>query len=506
MADAHARMCAGCTVLTLHQGCGLTNAMTGIGEAAKSRTPLIVLAAEVAGSAVRANFRVDQDALARAVGAVPERLHSADSAVADVVRAFRLARQQRRTVVLSMPLDVQAADRPAPIPDTAIEPWGPSRPDTASVAVAGRAPRRGGAAGVHRRPRRPGRRPELEVLAARCGALLTTSAVAHGLFAGAEWSLGICGGFATDLAASLVAEADLVVAWGASLTMWTTRHGALIGSGTTVVQVDDDAAALGANRPVDLGVLGDVGELARDLATTVSGSPGYRTAEVAKRLEAEGRWSLVPIGRQTSSGERIDPRVLLSALDELLPMRADRLGRLRQLHGLSRPYLSVPDGFGFCFTQAFQSMGLGLSTAIGAALARPDRLTVSAPGTGASSWASPNWRRRPFRFELPVVCIIYNDRRLRGGGSPLARAPVPGRPTIDSDGGPTVDLGTVTFPTPTSPRSAGASVRRGDSPERGGSCCGPHLATGGPIPALVIDAEVASDSGTWWLAEAFKGH
>ena len=69
-ADAYARISRRVGVVTVHQGCGLTNAMTGITEAAKSRTSLIVLAAEPAGSAVRSNFRVDQDALAHAVGAV----------------------------------------------------------------------------------------------------------------------------------------------------------------------------------------------------------------------------------------------------------------------------------------------------------------------------------------------------------------------------------------------------------------------------------------------------
>ncbi|HSK61183.1 MAG TPA: thiamine pyrophosphate-binding protein, partial [Actinomycetospora sp.] len=68
MADAHARTSGAVVALSLHQGCGLTNAMTGLTEDAKSRTPLLVLAAEPAGAAVRSNVRVDQDALARAVG------------------------------------------------------------------------------------------------------------------------------------------------------------------------------------------------------------------------------------------------------------------------------------------------------------------------------------------------------------------------------------------------------------------------------------------------------
>ena len=46
MADAYARTTGRPAVVTVHQGCGLTNAMTGIAEAAKSRTPLLVLAAD----------------------------------------------------------------------------------------------------------------------------------------------------------------------------------------------------------------------------------------------------------------------------------------------------------------------------------------------------------------------------------------------------------------------------------------------------------------------------
>ncbi|HZD68140.1 MAG TPA: thiamine pyrophosphate-binding protein, partial [Actinomycetes bacterium] len=112
MADAYARTSRKVAAISLHQGCGLTNAMTGIAEAAKSRTPLLVLAADTAAAAVRSNFRVDQDALAGAVGAVPERVHSPRTAVADAVRALRVAVGQRRTVVLNLPLDVQAAECP----------------------------------------------------------------------------------------------------------------------------------------------------------------------------------------------------------------------------------------------------------------------------------------------------------------------------------------------------------------------------------------------------------
>ena len=74
----------------------------------------MVLAADTAASAIRSNFRIEQDNLVRAVGAVPERLHNPASALEDVTRAWLRAKIERRPVVLMLPLDVQAA----PLPDT----------------------------------------------------------------------------------------------------------------------------------------------------------------------------------------------------------------------------------------------------------------------------------------------------------------------------------------------------------------------------------------------------
>src|SRR4051794_8021207 len=105
-ADAYARVSGRPGIVTVHQGCGLTNAMTGIAEAAKSRTPMIVLAAEA--TAPRSNFRVDQDALAEAVGATPLRVRSPETAGGDAARAWHVAVTQRRTGVLNLPLDVPA--------------------------------------------------------------------------------------------------------------------------------------------------------------------------------------------------------------------------------------------------------------------------------------------------------------------------------------------------------------------------------------------------------------
>jgi thiamine pyrophosphate-dependent acetolactate synthase large subunit-like protein len=493
MADAFARMSGSVTALSVHQGCGLTNAMTGITEAAKSRTPLLVLAAEA--TVPTSNFYVDQAALAAAVGAVSMRLTSATTAVGEAAAAYWTARHQRRTVVLNMPLDVQSAEVAEPIVAPA-EPPEPAVPHdeegirrlTVALAearrpvfIAGR-----GARGV-------GARGALEQLAEQAGALLATSAVANGLFEGSRWSLGISGGFATPLAAALIRDADLLVGWGCALNMWTTSHGTLIGPDASLVQVDIEPAALGRSRPITFGVVGDVRATAAAVAAAlpVRSNGGYRSAAIGRRIREVGRWRDVAID-DTSTAERIDPRILSAALDDLLPR--DRVVAIDSGNFMGYPsaYLSVPDERGYCMTQAFQSIGLGLATAIGAALARPERVAVAALGDGGALMGASELET-VVRLGLPMVVVVYNDAAY---GAEVHHFGPHGH-----------DLRTVVFPdTDVAALARGVgfeaiTVRRVDDLDAAAKWLdGPRERP------LLIDAKVVADHPAWWLEEAFRGH
>ncbi|MPZ96864.1 MAG: thiamine pyrophosphate-binding protein [Propionibacteriales bacterium] len=495
MADAYARMSSTVAALSVHQGCGLTNAMTGITEAAKSRTPLVVLAAEV-GQPL-SNFYVDQPALAEAVGAVPRRIVSADTCVADTVDAFATALQQRRTVLLNLPLDVQALDVPADRgPDTAVAPEAPAPavPSDADlralVEALERSERPVFVAG--RGARGPGSRVALEQLAERCGAVLATSAVAKGLFHGSPWSLDVSGGFATPLAADTIRGADLIVGWGCALNMWTMRHGHLIAPDATVVQVDVEADRIGAQRPVTLGVVGDVRATASAASAALAGArTGYRSDGLRDRIAAEGRWRDVPYD-DTGADGLIDPRTLTIALDDLLP--AERVVGVDSGNFMGYPsmFLSVPDEWGFCFTQAFQSIGLGLATTIGAALAQPGRLPVAALGDGGCLMSVAELETVA-RLGLPMVVVVYDDEAYGAEVHHFAPGGFP--------------LQTVQFP-PTDI----AAIARGFGFEAITARTADDLAPvrqwleGGPSAPLLIDAKVTRDRGSWWLEEAFRGH
>jgi acetolactate synthase I/II/III large subunit len=494
MADAWARTAGRVGVLSVHQGPGLTNALTGVTEAAKSRTPLLVLTPEATEPG--SNFYLDVAGLAASVGAAHYRVRSPESAVADACQAYQAA-LGRRTVILSLPLACQAQPCPPGQVCTGplIHPPAVSREGVAALA------------GLLRKAQRPvfiagrgarGARGELERAADASGALLATSAAAKGLFQGSPWNLDVSGGFATPLAAELIGAADLIVAWGCSLGMWTTRHGRLIGAGATIVQVDDDPAALGARRPVDLGVAGDVAATAAGLTAALAedGNPGclepaIRHRALLDRIAAAGRWRDVPFTDE-GTDRLLDPRTLSIALDDVLPAERTLAVDSGNFMGYPSMFMGVPDEAGFCFTQAFQSIGLGLASAIGAAIARPDRLTVAALGDGGALMAVSELETL-VRLGIGMVVVVYDDEAY---GAEVHH--------FGPDGDP---LGTVRFP-PADIAAIG----------RGFGCEGVTVRTVADLAAvrawldgprtrpLVVDAKITSEHGSWWLEEAFRGH
>ena len=500
MADGYARVSGRVGVCSVHQGPGFTNAMTGLTEAAKSRTPLLLIAGEAPAAALRSNFRLDQAGLARTVGAVAERVFSGASAADDVARAFRRAQVERRPVLLSMPLDIQAQPAPAqvtsararrapPAPSQGALPAGLHRPAPSPAAVAD-------VAALIAAARRPviiagrgavlaGARAPLEALGDAIGAVLATSAMGHGLFAGSPWAVGISGGFASPIARRLIADSDLVLAFGASLTRWTTRDGALINRNAKVVHVDLEPDA--AHRPVDVAVVGDAAATARALLDAGVRNRRLRTDELAAEIAA-GSWRDDPYDDVGGDGH-VDPRTLSIALDTLLP--DDRTIAVDSGHFMGFPpmYVRVPDPAGFVFTQAFQSIGLGLASGTGAAIARPDRLTVACLGDGGALMSLPELETLG-RLRLPMLVVIYNDaaygaevHHFRPQGHPVELVQFP-------------DTDFAAFA-----RAAGArAVTVRDVDEL--AAIEPWLAErDGP---LVVDAKITPDFCAEWLEEAFR--
>ena len=414
MADAYAKATGELTLVSVHSGPGLTNAITGIGEAAKSRTPLLVLAGDVQTGNVKSNFYIEQADLVRSVGAVSERIHTPQSARSDLLRAVTRALRDRQTVVLSLPLDVQDAkisgdSAPLELPPASArlypDPEHVCRlADTVTRAqrpliLAGRGAVLSGAEG------------SLIELADRIGALLATSVCGHGLFAQNPWSLGISGGFSSPVADELIAESDFILGFGVSFTKWTTKKGKLIAPGAIVAQIDIEAQNLGYQMPVQHALLGDAQATAEALLVELGrgvlrAKPGWRDDRIRERIRS-GDNHHTPY-RDESTARYIDPRTLSKAVDAILPR--DRVVASDSGHfcGWVPRYFRVPNAKASCLSHSFQSVGLGLPSAIGLAVANPGKLAVLGAGDGGFMMSIADLETA-IRLKLRMCILIYND-------------------------------------------------------------------------------------------------
>ena len=339
-----------------------------------------------------------------------------------------------------------------------------------------------------------GAREGLERLGDAVGALLATSAVANGLFCGSPWNLGISGGFASPLAAELIAQADLVLAFGASLNTWTTVHGKLIGPQAVVIQIDLEPSAIGVHRQVNVGVLGDASETARALISELAARSltklSWRSGELAERIRTH-RWHDEPYADR-GDDMHIDPRTLSIALDTILPDQRALAVDSGHFMGYPAMYLGVPGPDAFVFAQAFMSIGLGLAGAIGAAVARPDRLTVAALGDGGALMALPELETAA-RLGLDLLVLIYNDAAYGAEVHHFA----PGGHPLDTVRFPDTDFAAIGRAL----GLEGITVRRPADLE-----AVRNWVEGKRRPALVLDAKVAPGVVAEWLEEAFRGH
>lgn len=410
--DAYARITRSIGAVTFTQGPGLTHAVTAIVEAVKSGTPMLIFAADTAADDQLSNQSVNQASLAAAVGAGFERWDQPWNDVTQLLREARArAACKRRPILVSVPARAPATSAPAiPYPAAPAGPAGtPVMPiDEQDVAAA---------ASLLQQARHPailagrgaylaGAASALAELGQHLGAMLSTTVMADGLFSGRPLNTGICGGFGDDEAATLLAETDVLLAVGASLNPWTTRHGELFSS-AAIIHVDDRAGAIGAHTPAQLPVVADARTFAaalRDRLAAGSGPNRQRAAELAGRLTNLGRPRFAP----AAADGRMDPRALTVALDQILPLQRCVTVDGGHFSGWPVMHLRAADPAGLLYPHGFQSVGLGLGSAVGLALARPDRLPVAIVGDGGLMMSLGELDTL-LSGQLPVLVAVFND-------------------------------------------------------------------------------------------------
>ncbi|GEK21045.1 thiamine pyrophosphate-binding protein [Cellulomonas xylanilytica] len=407
-ADAFHRSSGRLAAATTTYGAGFTNTLTALAEAVQAHVPLVLVVGDEPTSGPRP-WDVDQIAMASAVGARTYTVGRADAAATTVI-AVEHALTYRVPTVLAIPYDVAVLDT-GPVPETPA-PRLPAPLGVRGAFADGVVREIAAALAAARRPLLlagrgawvAGAGEALGALADATGALTVTTALGRGIFPRPEFDLGVAGGFGAKDAMELVREADVAVVVGAALNQFTMRFGELFAPGCRVFQVDIAPAA--THPHVGGYVRGDAAVVAEQILKELddAASSGWReSVDVAAARRQEP-------GDGTAADGRLDPRSAAARLAELLPEDRVVVSDGGHFLGWSNMYwpVSAPDRAVMVGT-AFQAIGLGFPSVVGAALARPESTVVLTTGDGGGLMALSDLESAVRVAGGRGIAVVWND-------------------------------------------------------------------------------------------------
>lgn len=370
-------------------GPGFTQIMTALTSAARSHVPMVVFAGETPIGAKFYGQWIEQQPLAAACGAHYISAHSPARMYQYVREAFHVARHERKPVVIGIPYDLQLQPLPANIgeykPATQITPEIapiPPNPDQAAMVAEKLAKAKCPIIIAGRGVVWADARKEVEELAEASGALLSTTLLGRGMFDHNPFSINIAGGFSRAIAREMFAQADLVIAIGASLTYYTVDGDTLFPQ-SEVVQID--LAPMGlrdGNQAADIYMKADAKLTAADLLKRIKAigktQASVRTPELAKRIKEEPA-DTTPF---TVKPGELDPREVFKELENVIPKDYDVVSGSGH-HSYFHTTMRGGDPTRYHAMREFGAIGNAISYAIGVAAARKNGKVVLFEGDGS---------------------------------------------------------------------------------------------------------------------------
>jgi acetolactate synthase-1/2/3 large subunit len=222
---------------------------------------------------------------------------------------------------------------------------------------------------------------------------------------------GMHGSYAANMA---LTGCDLLIALGVRFDDRVTGRLAAFAPHAKVIHVDIDPAEIGKNRAPDVPIVGDVKRVLGKLNKTLS-----ETRPVDEKLSSARRawWHQIrewkaehPLTAEVSDSE-IKPQHLMREIDRLSAGHAivtTDVGQHQmwaaQLIRFNEPRLWITSG-------GLGSMGFGLPSAVGAQMARPDKLVFSLVGDGGFQMSIPELSTIMVN-QLPIKIVIMNNGHL----------------------------------------------------------------------------------------------
>ena len=429
-ADGYARASGRVSVLLTHLGPGLTNAATGVANAALDCVPMVVIAGDVPSHYYgkhphqEVNLHADgaQYEIFRPIVKRAWRVERAALFPEILAKAFRLAESgQPGPVLIDVPMDVFSATVDPSLFGRIYGSAKAMRKPTIDAATAHEIVRNLTAA----------RHPLIYVgggvaLAQACDELRALVdhlgiPVAHSLMGKGALPddhpllLGMTGFWGTALVNKTCLKSDWLLALGARFkeadcSSWYPDYTFNIPP-TRLMHIDIEASEIGRNFPAEIGAVADLKQaLGALLKAAHAQCPDGRKAGPIEQQIADFRRSFAASNQQMAGSDAFPmmPERILAEVRAALPRDAiittdvgwNKNGVGQQFPIYTPGSVLTPGGFA--------TMGFGPSAAIGAKLACPDRIVMSLVGDGGFG-QNPAALATAVEQELPIVWLVMNN-------------------------------------------------------------------------------------------------
>lgn len=250
-------------------------------------------------------------------------------------------------------------------------------------------------------------RDMLDRLADKIGAVVATTLKGKDFFRGNPMNLGIIGSFSHSAGRRFMSQADCVLAFGASLNLFTTSSGGAFPE-VPLIHVDNEPHHIGRWHRADIGIVGDVRLVAEQLLdAVVDCEPPEKPFHAQEVSQFLADFDMSRDYESLTTSRTLDARELAQHLDRILPSNRNLIYDSGNFL-MAAPYISVADPHHFKHASDFMSMGAGFGTAIGFAMARPDETNVLVVGDGGFM-STLSELETVARLDVPIVIIVMND-------------------------------------------------------------------------------------------------
>ncbi|MFH1807442.1 MAG: thiamine pyrophosphate-binding protein [Pseudomonadota bacterium] len=204
-------------------------------------------------------------------------------------------------------------------------------------------------------------------------------------------------------------RADLVLLFGTPLD-FRLGYGEKIPAAARLVQVDLDGAEIGRNRSVDVGIVGDSGQVQAQLIEALAGKPLRWQSWLAEVRGAEAEKQARISVEATSEAEPINPLRLCAELNRFVDARTIVVGDGGDFVATAASMLDI-DGAGHWMDPGpLGTLGVGPGYAMAAKLAHPDHRVLLVLGDGSFGLHAMEFEAM-VRQRIPVVGVVGNDAR-----------------------------------------------------------------------------------------------